>query len=294
MPYGLATGAASCLTEPGTRRANTSKAAATEVKYCSDRCKRQKPSNAPDSLDKKIEHALSALLQGRPPPGITDDGEAPLPPPKAQHKPKKGDPRIVIQLSELETAVFGNRQDPEKIYGRNKNKKSRFIRETGEWKSVDMVDHPATAAEGTTADPEEDQDTAGSFTDESFDDPPIGVNINDHIRLPQTQSDVNFSAGGGERGWAEKIEETPEMLAKRREGQKRAEEKELVKKVARRAIAFGLLVDAPPEKAAGGKRGGKKGQSAEVEQTGNAKVTRKCECLMSGQVVEPSFAKGNW
>lgn len=207
---------------------------------------------------------------------------------KAKHKPKKGDPRIIVQLSELETAVFGDRSDPTKVYGRRKYRRARFIPERGEWKSVDMESDIEPEA-NTTA----DEDTAGSLTDGSVDDPPGGVdivkvNINNHVRAPQMESDVNFSVGG-ERGWSEKIAETPEMLARRREGQKRAEEKETVKCAARRAVAFGLLVD-PPEQ--GGKRGkkGKSDESLEIPK----QVRRKCEALMNGQVVEPSFAKGDW
>ncbi|KAK5134427.1 hypothetical protein LTR08_006474 [Meristemomyces frigidus] len=285
----------SCGRIIGARRANTSKASATEVKYCSDKCKHHKPSKAPVSLDRKIEDALTALLHGLAPPGQKFDGGAPAPPPtppvKAQHKGKKGDPRIILRLSEVETAVFGDRQDPEKVYGRRKNRKARFLPESGEWKSVDMVDRPP----GTTArdDAEaEDSDTAGSLTEGSADgDMAGGVSISSRIRAPQSESEINFSAGGGERGWAEKIEETPEMLAKRRQGQKMAEEKEMVKRCARRAVVFGLMVDPEPEKGAG--KRSKKGQEAEPEQLGQ--VRRKCEALMpNGAVVEPSFAKGDW
>ncbi|EMD00969.1 hypothetical protein BAUCODRAFT_190376 [Baudoinia panamericana UAMH 10762] len=264
----------------GARRANTSKASSTEVKYCSDKCKRHKPSSAPDSLDSRIDNALVALLQGRVPTGAEDDLAVTS---KAKQKLKKGDPRIVVKLSELEIAVFGDRSDPNKVYGRRKNRAPRFILESGEWKSVDMEDAEPTPTTET------DMDTAGSLTDDSIDDPPGGVSINNHVRAPQIESEVNFSAGGGERGWAEKIEETPEMLVKRREGQKRAEEKEMVKSAARRAVAFGLLVELQVE--AKGKRV-KKGQdpSNDVPQ----KVRRKCEALMNEQVVEPSFAKGDW
>jgi hypothetical protein len=273
----------------GARRANTSKAGKNEVKYCSDKCKRHKPSSNSESLDRRIEDALVALLEGR---GVTpttseDEEESRAVEVKAKQQGRKGDPRVIVQLSELERAVFGDRSDPEKVYGRRKNRKPRFIPESGEWKSVDMVDHePATIPmdnEGT--------DTAGSLTDASLDDDlPGGVSINDHIRAPQSQSEINFSAGGGERGWAEKIEETPEMLAKRREGQKRAEEKELVRNVARRAVVFGIFVEDRKEKEKAGRKKQKKGD----EEYGKEKVRQKCEALMSGQVVEPSFAKGDW
>lgn len=87
-------------------------------------------------------------------------------------------------------------------------------------------------------------------------------------RPPQEKAEVNGSIGG-EKGLAEKIEETPEMLARRREGQRRAEEAEMVKAAARRGVVFGFQVSESGEK-------------------------RKCEAVMLGKVVEPSFAKGDW
>ena len=59
------------------------------------------------------------------------------------------------------------------------------------------------------------------------------------VRPPQSQSEVNGSIGG-EKGWAEKVEESPEMQQKRLEGQKRADERELVRCAARRLCAFGV------------------------------------------------------
>lgn len=207
---------------------------------------------------------------------------------KAQTKGKKGDRRIIVTLSEVETIVFGGRQDPEKVFGRKKNRARRGVPDGDTWKSVDMVEDVAQAREtedGT------DTDTAGSAIDEGHSDEggaklPDMVNL--RIRPPQDQSEVNGSIGG-EKGWAERQEETPEMLQKRREGQKRAEEKELVKCAARRAVAFGLLVDQDAEIAPAKGRKKKDGELEEAKQ-----VQKKCEAVMNGAVVEPSFAKGDW
>jgi hypothetical protein len=355
------------------------------VKFCSDRCKRNKPSTAAGSLELRVEAALLALLEGRKPPksiaeggdagegGGGDDGvdrgvgkegkiakEGKVAKVVPHQKGKKGDPRIIVALSELEVAVFGDRTDPTKTYGRRKNRAFRGIKDGDEWQSVDMMD-PKTGSAGdqvttkptqkTSPDKPDDENehdeydsTAPSNFDSELDSdsdshnetnpktsqggvalttssipPPPSTNpapkpseqqppdmINLRIRPPQTASEVNFSVGG-ERGWSEKIAETPEMLQKRREGQKRAEEKEFVKQVARRAVVFGLLVDAPPSASEGERGGGKgsgkggKGRNAkrkegEVEESGKGeeKVRRKCEALMQGSVVEPSFAKGDW
>lgn len=270
----------------GARRAHSSKATiASEIKYCSDKCKRRKPSSAPTSRDGRIEAALEALLEGRAVP-VEGDEEVEV---KPRCKPKKGDPRIVVKLSEIEMAVFGDRSDPEKVYGRKKNRRMQCTPERGKWTSVDMEEGPpapvvANSGDAATADPlfddANDNGEAGG-----------GVRINSHhVRALQSRSEVNFSVGG-ERGWAEKIEETPEMLAKRREGQQRAEERELVRNAARRAVAFGIWTQcATPESAA--KQGEKGRERAQNESERRRK--RKCEALMSGQVVEPSFAKGDW
>lgn len=316
----------------GARRAQTSKASTTEVKYCSDKCKKHKPSTAPDSLDVRIEKALGALLEGLEPPpletgkdddevqrdgsakandGVRSDGKKVAKPSKKP--PKKGDPRIIVQLSAVEEAVFGNRQDPEKTYGRRRNKAFRGVREEGEWKSVDMVDKPTPAQESVFTRHDDhgaltdEDDTAGSAADSDDHLEPTpgtdgGVSLTapqfplpgSHVRPSQLDSDVNFSAGGGERGHSEKITETAEMLAKRREGQKKAEEKELVRCVVRRAVVFGLEVEGD-----GGheRKAGKKGKKSKGEEAENDDVEmggRKCEALMGGSVVEPSFAKGGW
>jgi len=234
---------------------------------------------------------LAALLQGQTPPNVlSEEGQAEpaIAAPKPKARLKKGDPRIIVTLSELEIAVFGDRKDVSKVFGRKKNRAARGAPEPAEWKTVDMEDH-APGSENTQQDTtDNDEETAGTLTDDSLDEQLGGVSINDHVRAPQSQSDVNFSVGG-ERGWSEKIDETPEMLAKRREGQKRADEKELVKRVARRAVAFGLLIDAPPEPVVG-----KKGKKGAQDRPERETVKRKCEALMNGQVVEPSFAKGDW
>lgn len=125
--------------------------------------------------------------------------------------------------------------------------------------------------------------------------------INLRVRPPQSQSEVNGSIGG-EKGWAEKIEETPEMLRKRLEGQKRADERELVRCAARRLCAFGVVVDGSvavdeaKDKGAKRKRKGK-GKEKEGdhgEKRGEQECRKKCEAVMSGSVVEASYAKGEW
>lgn len=72
----------------------------------------------------------------------------------------------------------------------------------------------------------------------------------------------------------------PGSAEKRNEGQKRADERETVRRAARRAVVFGYPADdlGPPVES----------------RLPEARPRRKCEAVMNGQVVEPSFAKGNW
>lgn len=99
-------------------------------------------------------------------------------------------------------------------------------------------------------------------------------------------------------------DETPELAARRRAGQKRAEEREFVRCVVRRAVVFGVEVEGWREVGGGLANGGKKGKRGKVRiadedevdviAEDRVKPRRKCEAVMSGQVVEPSFAKGDW
>ncbi|CBX91116.1 hypothetical protein IAQ61_002576 [Plenodomus lingam] len=282
---------------------------ATAVKYCSARCR----NNKPGPMDRKIEATLAALLNGAAPESCKENAQTDVQPrPKAEegtakekdpfgskgekrekkHKKKasksnKGEPRIIIDCSTVQELVFQREKDPEKVYGRRKNRRARFVVEKPEdGKSVDMVDHPPPSQHNPPTPSPQHQHTYSSDEDSVSDsdsehkggiilesaqqapsDPEFGYG-GGKIRPPQAQNDVNGSIGG-EKGWAERGEETDEMKAKRRQGQKRADEREAVRKAARRGCAFGLAVE------------GEEGR-------------RKTEAVRKGVVVEASFAKGEW
>lgn len=192
----------------------------------------------------------------------------------------KGDHRIIVTCDEIEEMVFGSRFDPTKVYGRRKNRKSRAItgpNGEGEWRSVDMESS-------------EDSDSEGALPEVQEQSKPGPM-----IRPPQNQSEVNFSVGG-ERGKAERVEESAADVQKKIEGQKQAEEREMVRRAARRAVVFGLAVEQPstaiPAQVPKGSKHKKSASREEQNVGGPAK--RKCEALMNNVVVEPSFAKGNW
>ena len=284
---------------------------APEVKYCSARCRNSKPG----PLDRKIEATFAALLAGAPIDSLkenagaepaggaakddhNDHGKTKKSEKKHKKKTQKGDHRIIVECSTVEDIVFGREKDPEKVYGRRKNRRPRFVVEKPEdWRSVDMVDDAAQAA--TTSQQQQHHPPPPDLTsdDDSISDsdgeadggialestpPPLAEDMDAHalpdtveygygsgkIRPPQAQNDVNGSVGG-EKGWAERIQETDEMKLKRREGQRKADEREMVRRAARRGCAFGFSVPDEPEK-------------------------RKCEAVMKSAVVEASFAKGEW
>ncbi|KAH7088384.1 hypothetical protein FB567DRAFT_548429 [Paraphoma chrysanthemicola] len=295
---------------------------ASEVKYCSSRCRNSKPG----PIDRKIEAAFATLLNGATPESLKDgsaaaeqekakldafdrkdgkDGKDSKKHKKKNSKSTKGDHRPIIECQIVEEIVFQREKDPEKVYGRRKNRKARFVVEKPEdWKSVDMVDKPdptpaanananaststSTTQAATSLTSEDDNDTVSESDSEEQEG---GIVLEDtksptavdpaslpdtieygygsgKIRPPQHFNDVNGSVGG-EKGWAERIDETEDMKAKRREGQRRADEREMVRRAARRGCAFGFVVDGEEER-------------------------RKCEAVMKGSVVEASFAKGEW
>jgi hypothetical protein len=263
------------------------KHAGQEVKYCSSRCR----NNKPRPIDRRIEDVFAALLDGATPEYLKDkesnpqDHDGPMfEGDKEMHerssgkrkKAVKGDPRIIVECTMVEEIVFAREKDPTKVFGRRKNRAARGVIEEGEWRSVDMVDDPATQSEapntttGGNPTPEVDlEDAMGgvSLLEHDTDKPVYGFG-GGKVRPPQAKSDINGSVGG-EKGRAERTDETDEMKAKRKDGERRAEEKEMVKRAARRGVAFGFG-------------------------NGDGDGKRKCEAVMKGAVVESSFAKGDW
>lgn len=186
-------------------------------------------------------------------------------------KRAKGDQRLLISCDEVERFVFGpvNSGDGTAGSGTEDNHEGEG-------------DGEGAIAAGSTpalipSQPRELVDNHGAVTDTLENGGPhvdgdvlarMSVRSGTRIRPPQSMSEVNGSVGG-EKGRAERIDETDEMLEKRKQGQKKARQREMVRCAARRAVVFGLVLGE------GGDR-------------------RKCEAVMNGKVVEPSFAKGSW
>lgn len=250
----------SCGRVISTRRKTATANTSTPAKYCSSRCRTQKPGK----LDRELEKAFVAFL-------IAEEGH-PIEPKKqtkggsGKHKKgknSKGDNRILVHCSAAEELVFGpNRTSMEEGEA---NEDSHDEEETNQ--APEPTQGPSEPRSS-----EEDIDITGDLKiDNSVDGDVLArmsVRSGTRIRPPQSVSEVNGSVGG-EKGRAERVHETDAMLEKRRQGQKRAKEREMTKCAARRGVVFGFPVGEDGEK-------------------------RLCEAVMSGKVVEPSFAKGDW
>ncbi|MCJ1389699.1 hypothetical protein MMC18_002556, partial [Xylographa bjoerkii] len=261
---------------PAPRKSHT-KNPNTPPRYCSDRCRNHRPRPSAVSLERQIEDTFVELLSA--------DPSTPTSSP-AVHAPRtktsKGDPRRLVLCSEVEHLVFNHLPDPDRIYGRQKNRPKRGVRDEAEWKSVDMVDRPAISR----------QDSNDSYS--SDDD--VGEVAGVPIRLSPSQSsnrrseDNATGMGNGPLITSSETSQPPVSqpvsaeLEARRAGQQRAEERELVRQAARRGVAFGFIV----------RNGTDDIQSRAGQKPPASEERRKCEAVQGGRVVEASFAKGEW
>ncbi|KAF4450818.1 hypothetical protein F53441_6150 [Fusarium austroafricanum] len=248
----------SCGRVISTRRKTATANTNTPAKYCSSRCRTQKPGK----LDRELERAFVKLLSAEE--GMTEEAKKQAKGGSRKHKKgknSKGDNRILVPCSAAEELVFG----PNRASMEEENEESHSEDEASK-----EPEHTKAPSEPRTS--EEDMDLSGNIKVENYIDGDVlarmSVRSGTRIRPPQSISEVNGSVGG-EKGRAERIQETDAMLEKRKQGQKRAKEKEMTKCAARRGVIFGLSVNENGEK-------------------------RLCEAVMSGKVVEPSFAKGDW
>lgn len=115
------------------------------------------------------------------------------------------------------------------------------------------------------------------------------------VRMPESQYNENGDSVGVKKacnGQAEISEQHQRRLA----GQRRADQREMVRRAARRGVVFGFLENAPNV----GDREQRSEETSNRDKAGKdtdhlgLEVRRKCEAIMNGLVVEPSYAKGNW
>lgn len=264
------------------RRANAASSAKSEARYCSSRCRSHKPGR----LEREVERKFVAFLSGEEKVGGRADGVDGERHEKGRKGKKvKGDQRILVPCSAVEDAMFGRGSDGGSTDGSRTPEPEMEHREHAEGQpdgdrpaaeiNVDGLDG-ADGGDGVdwsdgTATSEEKRIIDGDILAR------MSIRSGTRIRPAQDVSEVNGSVGG-EKGWAERIQENDEMLEKRRQGLRRTKERDMVRSAARRGVVLGFNVDG----------GGSEEKGVAVGER------RMCEAVMNGKVVEPSFAKGDW
>ncbi|KAK7983184.1 cysteinyl-tRNA synthetase [Apiospora arundinis] len=254
----------------------------------------------------------------------------------------KGDARLLVSCGMVEDEVFphhgehATEENEEQRPGSSCSSRSNSSSSHGSSQAEEEEDHRSHAQE-QEPDHDDHANNQPPYREELLHDldsydalhPPHHHNDNDEIdgdvlarlsvrsgtrvRPPQSVSQVNGSVGG-EKGRAERLDESEASLQKRMAGQRRAREREMVRCAARRGVVFGFAVapeddadhhhqpEDPEEMNGKGKKQKKKhakksslGSSGTHDgEDGTREKRRLCEAVMNGKVVEPSFAKGNW
>lgn len=179
---------------------------------------------------------------------------------------RRNDHRLLVSCATVEALMFGDHFDPAKTSGRKKDRASRGTADAEAWTSVDMEDDCPTTSSAT--DPVGKEIIDGDVLAR------MSIRSGTRIRPSQDVSEVNGGVGG-EKGRAERVEESEEMLERRMEGQKKANQREMVRCAARRGVVFGFVLK-------------------NSDDDNGHEQRRKCEAVMQDKVVEPSFAKGDW
>ena len=181
----------------------------TPQKYCSDRCRREKPRPAlsPESdIERTFVQSLGDGREGR-----------------------------VVRCEEVERMVFGRTRTEGGVYSEDEELSSGAGGPGSDGQS-DVEEEPEEDDGGVRLPPEMESPVATAVTTTS--------------KKPDSENRLQRSG----REW----------------GMQKAKEREMVRRAARRGVAFGFL-----------------------EETGEGK-RRKVEAVQGGRVVESSFAKGEW
>lgn len=291
----------SCGRVISSRRSGNTPAAAAEdlkkktaVKYCSSRCRGHKPGR----LDREIEGVFVRLMNGGGGDDVEgararEDGAAGAGRKKDKKssnrggsgkKRTKGDARVLVSCDEVERYMFD--KDESGSASTSGSGDEDDVNDDGKEATETKQAH---AKHGTTSDDGHHlaSDETGTLEDPTGAPPAVDYDVlarlsvrsGTRVRPPQSVSEVNGSVGG-EKGRAERAGETGEMLERRREGLRRARRREMVRCAARRGVVFGFE--------------GEEGEGEGEDSAGGRRRRRKCEAVMLGKVVEPSFAKGDW
>ncbi|KAI0176082.1 hypothetical protein GGR52DRAFT_589863 [Hypoxylon sp. FL1284] len=196
--------------------------------YCSQRCRNTKPGR----IDRGIEAAFVRMLSGGEADGDGAQGRQ-----NGKHKEKvkgkpattKGDPRMIVSCDAVERAVLGDEADPEKSFGRKKNRASGALLPA-------EADEAIGDNKGNVEDDDSDEGNSSASSVDADVLARMAVRSGTRVRPSQRASLVNGSVGG-EKGRAERATGTEEMATRRLGGQRRARRREMVRCAARRGAA---------------------------------------------------------
>lgn len=252
-PYYLLPGAEdtpychSCGRVISSRRTTAAAAAAgtkpkTPAKYCSARCR----GNKPGKLDRQLEEAFVMFLSGK---EAFEDTK------KSRGKHVKGESRILVPCGVVERYVFGTEEEPEDAKTQDKDHSAE--EESDVEREREEVAEPELAPVVSQT-----NEAFARFDDEGV----AGIAVHDPI---QPDDEGRHRSAPATKQDAKKADAVDELEEKRRQGQRKAKHKEMARCAARRGVIFGFAVEGSSER-------------------------RLCEAVVSGKVVEPSYAKGDW
>lgn len=172
-------------------------------------------------------------------------------------------PRVLVSCAEVEALVFGDPGSPTDKSYRKKDRTSLTDPDIDERGFAD-AENTTTSAKSTV----QDEVPTGAVGKDA--DDPMARSLRT-IEQPAQNATYLDERKNGKGNTAE----TQTPAVNQQAGLQKAHRREMVRCAARRGVAFGFMVKSSAE--------------GELESR-----KRKCEAIMQGKVVEPSFAKGDW
>lgn len=294
------------------RQIHQSKTHSSVIKYCSERCRRNKPG----PLDRLVEDAFAALLNDKRETfvknygadvsyGKEERGRKEIEKSSKQKK-RTGDQRIIVWCSEVQALVFGHNMNQIKHNNEEKSPDSTNLINKNERKNQRLRQEYNLE---TTSQTELHVNLENLNIHEQMSSHETlyhncVTNINHHSQTSDTLADNCCDI---EQQEEELVTQKENMIQKRNRGQKIAQEREIVRRAARRAVIFGLADKdiCASEEIKNAKQGRHKRKNTNILEHKDENnsglerltgITRLCEAVMTEAaiVVEPSFAKGDW
>ncbi|MCJ1338338.1 hypothetical protein MMC09_003625 [Bachmanniomyces sp. S44760] len=246
----------------------------TPPKYCSDKCRRQKPSQSRSGIERKIEDTFVKCLDSK-------DGK----------RGKEEGGKIVL-CSEVEDLVFGAKEERSSGYHQSRGDGSleghidmdvNVDVDESHHDRVPHKDHEESFSSSSEAEAEAELEEGGVLLPVMAPSTVTTTNNSTPTPTPRTTTPTQTPS-----------HPSPSLSDPQQKGQRLAHQRELVRQAARRGIAFGFIISHHHRREEGNGDEGKGKKSRENEQAQGHKQRKKVEAVQKGKVVESSFAKGEW